>query len=227
MAREWHEPHRRLSVNGLYAITPDSGDGRWLSERVGQALDGGARLVQYRSKIVDRALKLHHARALAALCRTRGALFIVNDDVEIARECGADGVHLGCEDMPIAAARGRLGPGILIGASCYDQLTRAQECVDAGADYLAFGSFFASVVKPEAPRASTALLQEARKRWRLPLVAIGGITPGNAAPLLEAGADALAVIGALFMGADTFAAAQAFQHLFEALLRPAALDPTA
>lgn len=218
---------RRLSLTGLYAITPDAADGTWLCERVEQALAGGAQVVQYRSKIREPALRLQQACEIAALCRRHGVPFIVNDDVEIACECGADGVHLGREDASIASARARLGHSALIGASCYDDLARAQQCVDAGVDYLAFGSFFASVVKPGAARASLALLREARARWPLPLVAIGGITPANAAPLLAAGADALAVIGALFQVADTFAAAQAFGRLFESRSSSSPLDETA
>ena len=161
------------------------------------------------------------------MCRPQGALFIVNDDVEIARECDADGVHLGREDTSIAAARARLGHGVLIGASCYGDLARAQECVDAGADYLAFGSFFASAVKPGAARPALAVLSEARRRWPLPLVAIGGLTPANAAPVVAAGADALAVISALFHVPDTCAAAQAFSRLFESRSSSARLDATA
>ena len=183
--------------------------------------------MQYRSKSPDRALQAAASPRARRLCRSQGALFIVNDDVEIARECGADGVHLGREDASIAAARARLGHGVVIGASCYDDLSRAQQCVDAGADYLAFGSFFASAVKPGAARPSLAVLREARRRWPLPLVAIGGITPANAAPVMAAGADALAVISALFHVPDTFAAAQAFARLFEPRASSASLDATA
>jgi thiamine-phosphate pyrophosphorylase len=213
-------------VRGLYAVTPDVADSAWLRARVAQALDGGARILQYRSKSPDRALRSGQAGELAVLCRARGVLFIVNDDVELARECGADGVHLGREDAAIAAARARLGADVLVGASCYDDLARAQQCVDAGADYLAFGSFYPSVVKPGAGRANPALLREARRRWSVPLVAIGGITPSNAAPLLAEGADALAVISALFQVSDTQAAARAFRRLFDAHSSSAALDAT-
>ncbi len=148
-----HMTDCRSRVRGLYAVTPETAQGSWLRTRVEQALAGGAQVVQYRSKSRDHALKRSQARELAGLCRQQGVLFIVNDDVEIARECHADGVHLGREDTSIAAARVRLGHGVLIGASCYDDLARAQECVDAGADYLAFGSFFAS--RGEAGRRAT------------------------------------------------------------------------
>jgi thiamine-phosphate pyrophosphorylase len=217
----------RCAVSGLYAVTPDIVDSAWLVARVRQALAGGARVVQYRSKSPDRTLRLEQASALAAVCRPQRALFIVNDDVEIAHASGADGVHLGRDDAAIATARLRLGRGAVIGASCYGDLTRAQRCVDAGADYLAFGSFFDSAVKPDAARASLAVLREARKRWPLPLAAIGGLTPANAAPVLAAGADALAVISALFHVADTCAAAQAFARLFAARPSSASQDATA
>jgi len=218
---------QRLAISGLYAVTPDTGDSAWLLARVREALAGGVRVVQYRSKSADRTLKLEQARALAALCAMRGVLFIVNDDVALAQECGADGVHLGRDDAEIAAARARLGRDAVIGASCYGDLARAGQCADAGADYLAFGSFFDSAVKPGAPRASVAVLSEARSRWALPLVAIGGLTPANAAPVLAAGADALAVISALFHVPDTYAAAQAFAQVFAAHPSAARQDATA
>jgi thiamine-phosphate pyrophosphorylase len=217
----------RSSLSGLYAVTPESCDDAWLEERVRQALMGGARLVQYRSKSIDPALKLRQARALRAQCSRHGAPFIVNDDVELASRCGADGVHLGREDASIASARERLGEAVLIGASCYDDLARAQQCVESGADYLAFGSFFASAVKPDATRAPLELLHEARRRWHLPLVAIGGITPDNAPALLAAGADALAVISALFHVPDTCAAARQLARLFESRFPSATPSTTA
>jgi thiamine-phosphate pyrophosphorylase len=205
----------RSLVRGLYAVTPEARDDAWLEQRVRQALLGGARLVQYRSKSTGAAVKLRQAQELRALCRMHGALFIVNDDAELAGLCRADGVHLGREDASIASARERLGETALIGASCYDDLARAQRCADAGADYLAFGSFFPSTVKPDAVRAPLELLHEARRRWQLPLVAIGGIRPDNASGLIAAGADALAVIGALFHVPDTHAAAQELARLFQ------------
>ncbi len=218
---------RRASVRGLYAITPDTVDGAWLRARVEQVLAGGARVLQYRSKSPDRALRLMQARKLAVMCRMHGVCFIVNDDVEIAHECGADGVHLGRDDASLAAARARLGRAALIGASCYGDLSRAQECVNAGADYLAFGSFFPSAVKPGAVRPPLAVLSEARRRWPLPLVAIGGLTPENAPAVLAAGADALAVISALFQVPDSRAAAQAFARLFASRSPSQSLDATA
>lgn len=218
---------RRASITGLYAVTPDAVDGTWLRVRVEQVLAGGARVLQYRSKSADRSLRLKQACELAAVCRTHDVCFIVNDNVEIARECGADGVHLGRADGSIAEARACLGRDAVIGASCYGDLARAQECVDAGADYLAFGSFFASAVKPGAVRAPLAVLSDARRRWPLPLVAIGGLTPENAPAVLAAGADALAVISALFHVPDSHAAARAFARLFAPRSPSQSLDATA
>jgi thiamine-phosphate pyrophosphorylase len=202
-------------LRGLYAITPDTADSGWLEQRVEQALRGGARALQYRSKLTDVTVRREQAHRLRRMCRTHAALFIVNDDVDLALEVGADGVHLGRDDAPIARARARLPAGAVIGASCYDQLERGEEAVRAGADYLAFGSFFPSKVKPGAVRPSLDLLRDARRRFGVALVAIGGITAENAAAVIEAGADALAVISALFGAPDTLAAARAFSNLFE------------
>ena len=213
-------------VHGLYAITPDGAESAWLTERVGQALAGGARVLQFRSKSPDRRHKRQQAIRLLELCRRHAVAFIVNDDVELAREVGADGVHLGRHDVPVAQARALLGPHVIIGASCYDDLSLAGRWVAEGADYLAFGSFFPSTVKPDAARPSLEVLREARRRWRKPLVAIGGITPANAGQVLEAGADAVAVITALFQTLNTYAAAQAFAELFATRFSPV-LDSSA
>ncbi|HEY7759726.1 MAG TPA: thiamine phosphate synthase [Burkholderiales bacterium] len=210
-----------LHLHGLYAVTPDTLDDAWLAERVEQALRGGARAVQYRGKHADAQVRRRQAQRLLHACRAHGALFVVNDDVDLALQLGADGVHLGRDDVAVAVARARVGRGALIGASCYDDLAHAERAVQAGADYLAFGSFFPSTVKPDAVRPSLELLRQARRRWRLPLVAIGGIDRDNAARVIEAGADAVAVITALFSVPDTFAAACAFSRLFQQPTMPA------
>lgn len=201
-------------MSGLYALTPDMADSRLLEARVKSALAGGAFAVQYRNKGAPDALRREQALALRGICAAASAPLIVNDDVELAAEVDADGVHLGRDDAGVAVARGRLGARALIGVSCYDSLARAQEGVEAGADYIAFGSFYASNIKPDAVRATPALLSEAKRRWNVPVVAIGGITPENAAPLLAAGADAVAVISAVFDADDVQAAAHSFAVLF-------------
>ena len=200
---------------GLYAITPEEPDTERLCGLVRAALAGGAAAVQYRNKGSHARLRREQAGALAELCRGRGAPFIVNDDIELAREVGAQGAHLGGEDGDLAAARERLGPGMLLGASCYDRLDLAVAAKAAGADYVAFGSVFASPTKPAAVRAPLALFTEARRTVRLPLVAIGGITVANASAVISAGADALAVISALFDAPDVTGRARAFKRLFE------------
>jgi thiamine-phosphate pyrophosphorylase len=205
----------RALPRGLYAITPEEPDTDLLLMLVRAALAGGAAAVQYRSKDASRALRRDQARALAELCRAHRAPLIVNDDVDTANEAGADGVHLGTDDGDLVAARRQLGPDKLLGASCYDRLDLALAAKEAGADYVAFGSVFASPTKPGAVRAPLALFAEARRAVGLPLVAIGGITPANAHLVIAAGADALAVISAVFAAPDVTARASEFQRLFE------------
>lgn len=206
-------------LSGLYAVTPDTADTGWLCRQVEAVLHGGARVLQYRSKARDQDLKRAQGRSLMALCRRYGAVFVVNDDVELARVLGADGVHLGRHDASIASARAILGPR-LVGASCYDSLQCALQAQQAGADYVAFGSFFPSSTKPQAVHSPIQLLYAARTQLDLPIVAIGGITLSNAAALIEAGADAVAVISALFEVPEPGAAARAFTQLFEVPQRP-------
>lgn len=205
---------RRLA--GLYAVTPDLADTRTLLSMVEAALAGGASAVQYRNKSADDALRAHQAAALARVHAARGALFIVNDDPRLAAAVGADGVHLGEDDADLAAARELVGPDRIIGVSCYDDSDRARAAVAAGADYLAFGSFFPSPVKPGARKAPLALLEGARSLG-VPVVAIGGIDADNAASLVAAGADAIAVITAVFGPRDPFdieRAARALANVF-------------
>lgn len=203
----------RRKLAGLYAITPDEPRTDMLVDKVGQALRGGAAAVQYRNKAAGAALRLEQGRALAALCRAAGAAFIVNDDLALALDLGADGVHLGADDGELAEARRRLGQAGLLGASCYNRIELAEAAARAGADYLAFGSVFSSATKPGAVRAPLALFAEARRSFALPLVAIGGISLQNAAEVFAAGADAIAVISALFDAGDVAACAAAFTKL--------------
>ena len=201
-------------VRGLYAITPDESDTAGLVGKVRQALAGGARIVQYRNKAADGELRHSQGAALLELCRAKRVPMIVNDNVELALALGADGVHLGREDGDLAAARARLGRGKLLGASCYDRLDLAESARDAGADYVAFGSAFPSETKRGAPRAPFSLYLEARARLGLPIVAIGGITRGNAGVLITAGVDAVAVISDLFVAPDIERRAREFASLF-------------
>lgn len=207
-------PAAAALVTRLYAVTPEEPDTRVLTEKVRLALSGGARTVQYRAKSADRALRRTQAEALCALCRDAHALFIVNDDLDLALSVGADGLHLGREDLEIERAREELGGAKLLGASCYDRLDLAVAAGRQGADYVAFGSVFPSPTKPGAIRAPLALFREARTRLDIPIVAIGGITAENARAVIDSGADAIAVISALFDAPDVDAAARAFDRLF-------------
>ncbi|MDR2013980.1 MAG: thiamine phosphate synthase [Rhodanobacter sp.] len=199
------------AVHGLYAIS--DGPRADLIQACTAALAGGATVLQYRDKTADAARRHAEAAALRAVCARYGALLIVNDDIELAASVCADGVHLGEDDASLTDARRRLGANAIIGVSCYDSLERARDFVTAGADYLAFGAFFVSSTKPRARHATLQLLRDARPLG-IPLVAIGGITPGNARELIQAGADALAVISAVFGARDIHAAAREFSVLF-------------
>jgi len=203
-------------IAGLYAIA----DTQYLDEArllpaVEQVIEGGARVIQYRDKKHSAAERPRHAVELAVLCRQHGVLFIVNDDVALAKETQADGVHLGREDASLTQAREQLGPRAIIGVSCYNELARAEAAENQGADYIAFGRFFPSRTKPLAAQASLDLLRETKKKLHIPVVAIGGITPENGASLIAAGADALAVIEGVFGQADVRAAAERYARLFK------------
>jgi thiamine-phosphate pyrophosphorylase len=200
---------------GLYALTPETADTERLLTQVEAALAGGVAAVQYRDKSDDVARRHEQASELVALCRRFHVPLIVNDDLRLADLCDADGVHLGRDDASLREARIILGRDKFVGASCYQSLELAQAAQAAGADYVAFGSFYPSPTKPAAPRADLALLHQATQALRVPIVAIGGITLGNAPSLLDAGADSLAVLSALFDAPDIRAAARALNQLFE------------
>ena len=201
---------------GIYAITRETADTERLLSQVEAALTGGVAAVQYRDKSSDVGRRHEQASELLALCRRFGVPLIVNDDLRLADLTDANGVHLGRDDGSLREARIILGRDKLIGTSCYQSLALAQAAQAAGADYVAFGSFFPSPTKPAAGRADAALLQEAVLHIQVPLVAIGGITLANASILLDAGADSLAVLSALFDAADIRAAAHDLNQLFEA-----------
>jgi thiamine-phosphate pyrophosphorylase len=204
----------RTELRGLYALTPALANTAELAQKARQALAGGARFVQYRNKAADAALRREQAGVLLGLCREQGARLIVNDDLDLALQIGADGVHLGREDGDFAVARASLGPARLLGVSCYSELARARDAQRAGADYVAFGSFFASSTKPDAVRAPLELLMRAKRELDIPVAAIGGITLARAARLIEAGADLLAILSDLFEAADITARARTFSELF-------------
>lgn len=201
-------------ISGLYAVTPDLADTAHLLKLAEQVLQGGAALLQYRNKAASYALKREQASELMWLCDDYDIPFIINDHVLLCVELDADGVHLGGEDGDIAAARRLLGANKLIGASCYDRLELAEQAKAQGADYVAFGACFDSGTKPAAVRAPLALFGQA-KALDLPRVAIGGISADNAASVIAAGADSVAVINALFAADNPQQAAHTFSNLFK------------
>jgi len=202
-------------VEGLYAITPDMADTAALVTLTQQGLAGGARLVQYRNKTANAALHLEQAQALINLCRKYNVPLIINDHLDLAAEIGAAGVHVGREDISVTVARRRLGPGKIIGVSCYNRLESAVEAERQGANYVAFGAFFVSATKPGAVTASIDLLPRAKQKLHVPVVAIGGITPHHAVGLIRQGADAIAVSNALFGAPGIQSAAENFFRLFK------------
>ena len=202
------------AVSGLYAITPDEQDTAELLRKVRLALLGGARILQYRNKSADAALRAEQAGELRRLTHEFSVPLIINDDAALALQAEADGVHLGGDDGSLAEARALLGSDKIIGVSCYNRPELARAAVRQGADYVAFGAFFASGIKPGAVKADVVLLQTARRELSVPIAAIGGVTPQNGAALIEAGADALAVISALWDAPDIGQAAREFSILF-------------
>jgi len=203
-------------LSGLYAITDANLlPGAKLLSGVTDAIAGGARLIQYRDKSDDRPRRLREATQLLQLCRDNGVIFIINDDVALAAEIGADGVHLGRDDTDVRLARQRLGRAAIIGVSCYNDWQRAVTARRNGADYIAFGAFFASATKPQAVSADIALLQRGRQELGMAQVAIGGITPDNGAELLAAGAGILAVVQGVFAQPDIRRAAESYARLFK------------
>lgn len=200
-------------ARGVYLITPDETDSARLLERV-RPLLAGTTWLQYRNKAVDTPTRLAQATALQALCAEAGVPLIINDDAALALQVGAAGVHLGEDDGDIAAARALLGPQAIIGASCYDELERAQRAVAAGASYVAFGAFFPSRSKVTPRRANPELLRQSAALG-VPRVAIGGLTPDNSRPVVDAGADLIAVISGVFSEADPVAALEAYRGCFQ------------
>lgn len=202
---------------GLYAITQDDPLLPRLSALVSAALEGGVKLVQYRNKSASRALRRAQAAELLRICRAAGARLIINDDVWLAVEIGADGVHVSRADAPggsFKAVREALGPKRILGVSCHNDLARGAEAASAGADYLAFGSVFASATKPGAPRVTLDDLAEAQRRFVLPVAAVGGITLKNAAEVLATGTQLIAVCSDLFNAMDIASRARNYAKLF-------------
>jgi thiamine-phosphate pyrophosphorylase len=201
-------------LSGLYVLTDES-----LGERMetvtAAAIAGGARIVQYRDKSSDPARREREAKVLRRLTRREGVLFIVNDDPVLAAEVKADGVHVGRDDAALREARGLLGETAIVGVSCYNSLRRARDAVAAGADYVAFGSIYASPTKHSTVRAPLDLFERAKRELDVPVCAIGGITVEKAPTVIAAGADMLAVVSAVMLADAPECAARHFTACFE------------
>ena len=205
----------REKLAGLYAITDATqNDFQQLIIDVEQALLGGARIIQFRDKSSDPKQRLETADQLRSITQKHNALLIINDDVQLAKDSYADGVHLGADDSSITAARTQLGPTAIIGASCYNDFSLAKKAHHSGADYVAFGRFFPSRTKPRAIQSNIEILQTSKLELDIPIVAIGGITAENGGSLINAGANMLAVVDDVFSQTDIRAAAQRYQKLF-------------
>ncbi len=202
-------------MKGLYIVTPDWDDTDRLATVTEQALQGGAALVQYRHKTADAAQRLEQATRLLALCRRHRIPFIVNDYVDLCLALDADGIHVGGTDAPVADVRRMVGPDKIVGASCYGSLELAEEAQQAGASYVALGGFYPSRVKVYPVTTPVATITQAKHRWPLPVVVIGGMTVENSPPLITAGADMVAAVSAVYQADDPRATAAHFARLFD------------
>jgi thiamine-phosphate pyrophosphorylase len=208
-------PVMQIPIRGLYAIADNNTIPNHLFiKSIQQAMIGGAKIIQYRDKNSDKERRKNQARALYRLCQKYQIGLIINDDVRLAQKVSANGVHLGKDDIEVSTARAILGPDAIIGVSCYNQLSLAQQAIEEGATYIAFGSFFSSSTKPDAVSCSVDVLRQAREMFDCPIVAIGGITPDNGSELIAAGADCLAVVDGLFGQTDVIATAQRYADLW-------------
>lgn len=204
-----------VAWRGLYAITDNYLiASQQLVTAVEAAIQGGARIIQYRDKSTDNNQRFQQAQALHHLCQRYQVPLIINDNIALAQQVGAEGIHLGQADTKLTAARALLGNDMIIGISCHNQLALAQAAVAGGATYVAFGRFFPSLTKPNAVAAHLDLLHQAHQCLPCPIVAIGGITPINGKQLIAAGADCLAVIQGVFGQPNISAAAQRYAQLF-------------
>ena len=208
-------PKIKNKLSGLYALTdPNVFQQQSCTVVTQQLIEGGARIIQYRDKISTEKTRRENATQIKKLCAAANIIFIINDDIELALATEADGVHLGKKDAAITKARKLLGKDKIIGISCYNRLDLARDAEQAGADYIAFGSFYTSATKPDALPAKPKLLTQARQKLSIPICAIGGINSNNAEPLLTAGADMLAVITALYNTPDIRQNVKRFSSLF-------------
>ena len=209
---EQFEQHNRRPACQLYLVSPLDVTGAF-PDALEAALDAGpVAAFQFRVKGMDQHEAVRLATPLQEICAAREVAFIVNDDVGLAKRLGADGVHLGQDDGDPRDARAMLGPEAQIGVTCHDSRHLAMEAGEAGVDYVAFGAFFPTTTKETSHRPDPSILAWWTTLFEIPCVAIGGITPGNCEPLVAAGADFLAVSGAVWNG-DEAEAVRAFATL--------------
>lgn len=204
------------NLQGLYVIADAACIGtNHVVNKTEEVLSAGVKIIQYRDKTNSQTIRYSIAEALRKLTHDYKSLLIINDDAELANSIDADGVHLGKDDICIADARKKLGKNKIIGASCYANFENALPAINSSADYIAFGSFFPSMTKPQAPKADLDLILKAKQQFKIPVCAIGGITPENASPLLAAGVDMIAIISAIFSSSKPKRATQEYLALIE------------
>jgi len=206
--------HHQSNISGLYAVTPNELDTKLLVAKVEAALKGGVRLIQYRNKAAGKSLLLRQATALLAACRAYGALLIINDHLDLCARIDADGIHLGATDCKPGPVRSLLGADKIIGVSCYNQLNLAQEAEAEGANYVTFGAYFNSDSASNLISAPLELFQQAKQTIKIPVVGFGEITIDHADRVKAAGADAIAVIDALFEAKDITTLSQQFNAVY-------------
>ncbi|MEO0316794.1 MAG: Thiamin-phosphate pyrophosphorylase [Pseudomonadota bacterium] len=201
-------------MKGLYLVTPDWDDTDKLLQTTGQAIKGGAVLIQYRHKSASAALRSEQAQALLRLCRQHGKPLIINDHVDLCLDLDADGVHVGGTDDSVAAVRARVGLDKIVGASCYGDLNLARDAAASGASYVAFGGFYPSRVKKYAVTTPPTMVADASHELTVPVCVIGGMTAANSQPLVQLGAYWVAAISSVYSADDPQTAAQEFTALF-------------
>ena len=205
---------RSQEISGLYAITPDLENTNDLLNKVQQALEGRVQLIQYRNKLANKILRRKQAKLLLQLCREYGIPLIINDHLDLAIEIDADGLHVGQDDISVTKARNQFGQDKIIGASCYNNLNLAVQAEKEGADYVAFGAFFSSLTKPNTISVTMDLVDQAKKKISLPIVAIGGIKLANARTVIQGGCAAVAVCNDLFHTENIKTTATQYSQLF-------------
>jgi len=202
-------------LKGLYAITDTEAFNQFgVENTINQLIEGDAQVIQFRDKLNSHSTRKSQCLLIQEICSQSGTTFIINDDVKLAKEVNADGVHLGKNDCSVANAREQLGSDKIIGLSCYNQLNLAINAQKDCADYIAFGSFFPSQTKPDANSVSIAFLEQATSQLSIPICAIGGITYANAKILVKAGADLVAVITDLYRSEHIKSNALALSKIF-------------